>query len=147
MIQPKSKKIFSLLPVILLSIVFTFDLFNLFHISVTSEIFLIRELFIIFSFFLAGWYLYDSHFLTNKNIIQKIKLLFACIGGIYFSLYIPKLFLLPGSKISSGQDFHIYSSFKMLMCATITSVLTTIFIIFIFLILLYYFFSISHINY
>lgn len=128
-------KYFPLIPTSILAGVLVVDLITILSIAVIKNIYYIRNLAILIAFVLLIPNISNSRWLKEKNIAEKIKALFFSVAGIYLAFFLLKLVLFPNISLEKQGTMNIYASVNTLLFATLSSIIVTIFGIFIFLLL------------
>ncbi|MBD3287359.1 SpoIIE family protein phosphatase [candidate division KSB1 bacterium] len=135
MINKKIFKFFPLIPTSILAGVFAVDLITIMSDAVIKNIYYIRNLAIIVAIVLLVPNISNLRWLKEKNIAEKIKALFFSVAGIYLAFFLLKLVLFPNISLEKQGTINIYASVNTLLFATLSSIIVTIFGIFIFLLL------------
>ncbi|MDZ7261653.1 MAG: hypothetical protein ONB05_06075, partial [candidate division KSB1 bacterium] len=129
------KKFLPVVPTGLLLAVFFLDLLAFVSRAVVETILNVRELLLAVAFLLLLPGFKKSKWVVDKNIANKLKGLFICVMGVYLSFFIPNLFFFPKLNLDQESFHPVFSSLNTLLYATISSILVTIFGIFILLLL------------
>ncbi len=128
-------KYFPVIPTSILAGIFIGDLLTILSSAVFKNIYYFRNLAILVAIVLLIPNISNSRWLKEKNIAEKIKALFFSVAGIYLAFFLLKLVLFPNISLEKQGTINIYASVNTLLFATLSSIIVTIFGIFILLLL------------
>ena len=130
-----NSKIIYATSLIIILFIFVFDIISYFsRYTITLHLY-IKELLIIFAFIILIPLIMRSKWSINKSIIFKIKSLCISIVSIYIFFFLLRALLAPDFNFETAIATHSYTSLSLLFFSTLTAICTTIFCLFIILIL------------